>query len=149
MKPECNINWSNIERLISLLKRIPDENFSLLHWTYGDFKNAFGESIRLSKNALFPHVCSNLYEVVEKQNHTCGTTACVGGYAAYLATGGNPVPNKTIRTIACDFLGLSHNQAQLLFHGAWNKKGMANGRKDVITFLEKCLENQEMPGLFN
>jgi hypothetical protein len=80
------------------------------------------------------------------RNHTCGTAACIGGFAAILAKDGLknlPRYAENIDLIAADFLGLDGEQAGSLFYPGATENGWQASAENAIEVLEHLKETGE------
>ena len=69
-------------------------------------------------------------------NHSCGTSACIGGFAAILANGGTMRVGRDYESEGREYLGLDPETAGNLFYPGATEYGYEASADDAIKVLE-------------
>ena len=113
------MNIHNAKRLLALLESLPESRFDFAVWIG-----------RRGSEYPDPNLTTD-------DLHSCGTVACMAGWAATLAAQDldrPPINAREVASVAGDFLGLSNREALDLFLGNWREKDA--GGLDSVTLSE-------------
>lgn len=107
MSVKSTLPQMNTLRMLALagyLSNVPKRKFYMGTWIVGSNPNG-----TLVRNA--------------EEFQTCGTSACIAGYAAILFTPAN-VSFRSFDSTAQEYLGLTIAEAEHLFKGHWSRNGL-------------------------
>lgn len=139
------MNVENMNKLIDLLEGLQDGRFQM--------EKFIGYAIDEAACRISDRTAEQVRREDPKALQSCGTAACIAGWAASLADPfGKKVETQHLEDTARQWLGLSLRQADRLFYGEWDtledpdrKRNLpALSRQEAIVELRELVA-QEKP----
>jgi hypothetical protein len=126
------MNKENVTKLIDHLKIMPKKAFSMNEWYAGPMIDKdYQYHVKLKP----VQIAETLKQQREGEQHTCGTVACLAGYAMLLSQEGRKTTKKIdtddVSVIAQKWLGIDDAEAYRLFQPSILDYGAITPKKAI------------------
>jgi hypothetical protein len=141
------VNVENVQKLIDLLKALPEEKFSMPDWL--ERKGLGTPSFAATQVEEYKKFFEPVYKTPEEVIHNCGTAGCIGGWAGVIMKkernekltfkGAWSTAHYGQEDVA-DWLGIGYSAGYTLFHADGGPRVMPEVRRvHAIRVLEHLL----------